>query len=199
MAIKSPEHETDLLAKTAQGDEHAFTTLFHWYSRPLGEFVIKLTHSLDITEEIIQDVFVIIWQRREKLLSISNFSSYLYILCRNHTFLVLKKMASEKAQQASFEADYQMDAWLDTLDNPADHYRGLIEKAVDRLPFQQKTVFMLSRYERLKTEEIAKKLQLSPDTVKKHLQLANKTLRNQLGDHINPALFMLLTTSLLLG
>lgn len=199
MAVKPSESEADWLAGTARGDERAFAALFRWYSRPLGAFVLKLTQSQELTEEIVQDTFITIWQRRETILQIENFSGYVYILCRNRTFAVLKKLAAERVAIAGYEMQRQEEEWLDSLDNPADHYRALIGEAVERLPAQQRKVFTMSRYERLKNEEIARRLNLSADTVKKHLQLAIKAIRNDLDGHVNSGIVLLLTTPLFTG
>lgn len=91
MAISPLTNERNILEQISQGNERAFTKLFFWYARPVAAFVQKLTGTSDLTEEIIQDVFVIIWQRRQTLQQIEHFHNYLFILCRNHTFAVLKK------------------------------------------------------------------------------------------------------------
>ena len=195
MAIKPLPNEHVLLAKIAGGDQRAFKELFEWYARPLGEFVLKLTHSNLITEEIVQDAFVKIWLRRETLTAIENFSSYLYILCRNHTFAVLKKMATEKANHLLVEEHILDELETDEYDNPAEEYRQLIDDAVTRLPAQQQKAYMLSRYQRMKHEEIAKELGLSPETVKKHIQLAVQFIRKELSTPGNTSIIIVLTST----
>ncbi|WP_431294425.1 RNA polymerase sigma factor [Pedobacter sp. P26] len=96
MAITPHHDERDLLAKIAVGDELAFAELFRWYYEGLGEAVLRLTESIILTEEIVQDAFVTIWLRKEKLADIQNLSSYLFILCQNQAFTVLKRLAKEK-------------------------------------------------------------------------------------------------------
>ncbi|WP_316839339.1 sigma-70 family RNA polymerase sigma factor [Pedobacter gandavensis] len=198
MAVTPLENEKYILAKVAEGDERAFAELFHWYSKPLAEFVFKLTASLDQTEEIIQDSFVKIWLRRETLTEITNFSGYLYILCRNETFLVLKKIAAKSVSHAAFEKEILHDLELEESENPIDDYRKLLELAVDKLPEQQQKVYKMSRYDRLKHDEIAKALQLSPETVKKHIQLAVQFIRKDLNGRVDLSIILVLTTAVIL-
>jgi RNA polymerase sigma-70 factor (family 1) len=196
MAVKPHLHEKELLAKIARGDERAFTILFQWYYSPLGEFVLKLTESLEITQEIIQDSFVKIWLRKETLPGIDNFSAYLYILCRNHAFAVLKKMAVEKRSKQSIEQYLANEMAEADYDNPADHYRSLIEDAVAKLPAQQQRVYRLSRYDRLKHDAIARELNISAETVKKHIQLAVKFIQDDVNTRMGLGLVIVLTTPL---
>ncbi|WP_316818136.1 RNA polymerase sigma-70 factor [Pedobacter nyackensis] len=198
MAVKPLENEDYVLKKIAEGDERSFAELFHWYSKPLAEFVYKLTDSMDLTEEIIQDSFIKIWLRRETLTDIKNFSGYLYILCRNETLLVLKKIAAKHVSHAAFEKEVINELELEELANPADEYRKLIEIAVNKLPEQQQKVYKMSRYERLKHEEIAKALNLSPETVKKHIQLAVQFIRKDVSGGADLSIILILTSTVIL-
>lgn len=199
MAVKSLEDEDYILRKVAVGDERSFAKLFHWYSKPLAEFVFKLTNSIELTEEIIQDSFIKIWLRKETLTDIKSFSGYLYILCRNETFLVLKKIAAKHVSYAKFEREILGQMELEELDNPADEYRKIIQMAVDKLPEQQQKVYKMSRYERLKHEEIAKVLNLSPETVKKHIQLAVQFIRKEASGGVDLSVVLVLTSTIIMN
>ncbi len=193
MAVRPLENETYILTKVAEGDEKAFAILFRWYSKPLAEFVFKITNSIDDTEEIIQDSFIKIWLRRDTLNSINNFSGYLYILCRNAALLSLKKLATKTVAHAAFEKDILNELELEDLDNPIDEYRNLIQLAVEKLPGQQQKIYKMSRYERLKHDEIAKTLNLSPETVKKHIQLAVQFIKKDVSGRIDLGVVLVLT------
>ncbi len=198
MVTKPLNNERELLAQIAAGDERAFTQVFHWYVKPLGHIVLKLTESLEVTEEIIQDSFIKIWNRRETLPSIDNFGAYLYVLCRNHAFLVMKKMASEEVSMATVEQNIKLESEAMSYDNPAEHYRTLIDAAVERLPAQQQKVYKLSRYDRLKYEEIGRKLNISSETVKKHIQAAIKSIQQDVKGQMSIIAFLVLTTPIVL-
>lgn len=197
MAVRPLDDEKYILKKIAEGDERSFAELFHWYAKPLAEFVHKLTDSLELTEEIIQDSFIKVWLRRETLPAIDNFSSYLFIMCRNETFLVLKKLAARTVSHAAFEKEALNELELDELENPADEFRKRIELAVDKLPEQQRKVYKMSRYDRLKHDEIARLLELSPETVKKHIQLAVQFIRKDVNGGMDLSIILILTSTII--
>ena len=89
MAVTPLDNEAHVLKKIAHGDERSFAELFHWYSKPLAEFVFKLTDSVEVREEIIQ-----------------NFSGYLYILCRNVVYS--KRCQWPDGRQYHFGADQRL-------------------------------------------------------------------------------------------
>jgi RNA polymerase sigma-70 factor (family 1) len=196
MAIKPLINEAEVLAKIAGGDEHAFTKLFNWYYQPLGQCILKLTESLELTQEIIQDSFVKIWLRKETISNIENFNGYLFILCRNQAFTTLKRLAMEKKLQPLVEQQLKWESELADLENPSEHYRELIQHAVAKLPAQQQKIYELSRYERLKYDEIAEKLGLSSETVKTQVYNAVKFIRKELSAQIAPGIIVVLTSFL---
>lgn len=196
MAIISPPNENELLHRLATGDQRAFTELFDAYYKPLGEYVFKLTESLPVTEEIVQDVFIKIWIKRETVSSLKSFKNYLFILCRNQTFDALRKKAKQHLFQQKLEQFFKDESELDGLENPVEEYREWIEQSVAKLPPQQQKVYVLSRYERLKHEEIAVKLQLSTETVKKHIQYATRFIQNDLRSRLDATILFVLMSNL---
>lgn len=194
MAVNPHPNESELLLKIADGNESSFTTLFYHYYKPLGRFVFNMTHSLQLTEEIVQDAFVKIWLRRENLSAINSFGNYIFVLCRNETFAQLKKLASEKNAITKSENYQAIEAEHDQLENPTEAYRTMIEEAVAKLPPQQKKVYQLSRHDRLKYAEIADQLGLSEVTVKKHIQLAVQFIQQDVKARMSLGLFLVFTT-----
>lgn len=196
MAITPHHAERDLLAKVATGDELAFAELFKWYYHGLGEAILRLTESITLTEEIVQDAFVAIWLRREKLVGIDNFSGYLFILCQNQAFTALKKLAKEKKLQPILEQNLQWEADFQALKNPSEHFRVMIGEVVQKLPLQQQRIYLLSRQDKLKYEEIATLLNISPETVKTQIYNSVKFIRKHLEIKIGPIIIMVLTSAL---
>ena len=196
MAIKPLFNENELLKKIAQGDQRAFTILFQWYGRPLGEFVLKLTGSQQATQEIVQDAFIKIWLRRKTIFEIQHFSNYLFIICRNQAFAVLKKMAADRVSPAEPQMLEAMQ--ISEPEQGSDYYQSMIDAAVAKLPAQQQKVYRLSRYERLKHEEIARQLGISAETVKKHIQLAVRFIQKDIGTRSNFGIILVLTAPLIL-
>ena len=197
MGLTPVKNEAELLALVAKGDERAFTELFDAYYRQLGEYVYKLTESIEVTEEIVQDVFIKIWLKRETLPGLDNFSYYLFILSKNQTLNHLRKKANDKVRQLEWLKQFEEEAYMPDDTPVIEEYRSLIDDAIEKLPPQQKKVYKMSREERLKHEEIAKILDISPETVKKHIKLALRFIKNELSSQNDAVIVLVLSTPLI--
>jgi RNA polymerase sigma-70 factor (family 1) len=173
--------EKVLLQQIANGDEKAFAVLVErkWnniYSQALT--YIKSTHY---AQDIVQEVFLKIWQKRTELPKVDRFDSYLFIIARNHIISELrKKMNSTQGLDSLDFVEENFDP-ANTLSQKNLH--ALIAKAIELLPQQQKTAYLLSRDEGLSHEEIARQMQLSKETAKKHICRALNFLRTYLRTH----------------
>jgi len=170
-------NEKKLLELIAEGDEFAFAKLFAYYRNRIFSIAFKLTKSNIIAEEIVQDVFLKIWLKRANLDDIQNFSSYLFIVTRNNAYKVLKGIARNYKVILLTDED-QSFATNDTTDVIMEKEYGLLlQKAIDRLPNQQKQVYYLIKDQGLKRDEVAHQLNIQPETVKFHLAQAMKNIR----------------------
>lgn len=165
--------DDELLLKVSAGNEQAFRTLFAIYHQQLGAFIYRLTHSMELAEEIVQDVFLKIWLNRETIDGVQNFKAYLFIVSRNHALNCLRKIAREHAQKVQMEQQLSEELERQHEHNP---YYSILDEAIDNLPPQQQKVYLLSRHQRLKYSEIAEELNLSHETVKKYLQIATSSI-----------------------
>ncbi|MEO8762894.1 MAG: RNA polymerase sigma-70 factor [Ginsengibacter sp.] len=182
-----------LLLRVSEGDETAFRNLFKTYYNQLGGFIMRITGSEQLTQEIVQDVFLKIWIKRSSLAEIDHFKAYLFVVARNHTFNCLKQIAREKCRN---------EIWADTVLRQASNNVDetfltdagkLIDEATELLPPRQRKVYILSRREGMKHAEIARELNISLETVKKHMVLALGFLKSYLRTHIG--FFILLTVN----
>lgn len=167
--------EKDLFYKVADGDEKAFEELFYAHHNKLGSYVYGWTKSLQLAEEIVQDVFLKIWLNREVLSKVENFDNYLYILSRNYTFNALRKIASEQLKRNEWAKHFEDDLDFDP-DTASEDYLPLLEKAILNLAPQQQKVFILKRRQGLKYDEIASQLNIAPETARKHLAAAQRNI-----------------------
>ncbi|MEO8961155.1 MAG: sigma-70 family RNA polymerase sigma factor [Ginsengibacter sp.] len=183
MPAKIILNEQLLLSKISEGDEKAFEISFKLIYTHLNDFVFRITESKQVTQEIVQDVYLKIWTNRSTLKDINSVKSYLTVIARNHTFNYLKKIASEKKKEKN---------WVDMVINEASHsiseesndtnFRDFLDSAVELLPVQQKKVYILAFRNGLKQKQIAFELGISHETVKKHMLLAKRFLKKQLGN-----------------
>ena len=177
MFKNAPYCEESLLALIAHGDEVAFTKLFALYRDGIYSIAFKITHSTTASEEIVQDVFLKIWLRKDRLIEIQNFSAYLLMVTRNTVYKSLKRIAKNYEVTILTEKDHLV-ADSDSADLLMEkEYNLLLQKAIQRLPNQQKEVYQYIREKGLKREEAASLLHLSPETVKFHLAQAMKNIR----------------------
>ncbi|NSL90895.1 RNA polymerase sigma factor [Chitinophaga solisilvae] len=167
--MKSIDNEPVLIKQVAGGSQQAFAQLFHGYVNQAGKIIHTITGSREQTEEIIQDVFVKLWKDREKLTQIRQFNAYLFILLRNQTLNHLTRIVTErKKQQEYFKQALEQE-------NGYDERLDILDKAIDALPVQQRTVFLL-RAQGYRNPEIALRMNLSTDSVKKYNQLALRSI-----------------------
>ncbi len=179
-----------LLLQVAEGDEYAFAQLFKAYHHLLGDYILRITESEQLTQEIVQDVFVKIWINRHSLHTIDCFKAYLMVVARNHAFNCLKQIAREENRQKEWANSVLHLALNNTDETPLPDPSQLIDEAVELLPPRQKNVYLLSRKEGISQEAIAKRLNISHETVKKHMVLALRFLKNHL--RANLRFFLLL-------
>jgi RNA polymerase sigma-70 factor (family 1) len=175
LALKPIHNEAALLLAVEKGNPKAFEEVFMAYHNQLASYVMLLTESRELTEEIIQDVFVKIWNGREKLPEIESFTSYLFILTRNYTLNALRKKVSEREKKSIYDKAKLHEADINLSNQEEPSFHELIDKAAVQLPPQQKKVFSM-RMQGFKNQQIASEMQISPASVKKYQQWALKSV-----------------------
>ncbi len=172
--------ENELLERASSGNEEAFVTLFHAYKNKLYGYLFRLTNSNEITEDLIQDIFLKLWKDKSELSSIVQFDSYLFRMAKNQAINAFKSIARETLLYAEYIQTQNIE--INTTDNTVqfNETQRILNQIVETLPPQQKLVFQLSREKQLKHDEIAQLLNLSPNTVKNHLIQALNTIKSQL-------------------
>ncbi|HEY8955197.1 RNA polymerase sigma-70 factor [Chitinophaga sp.] len=176
--------EKKLLLRAAAGHEGAFTQLFFLYRHKLYSFLLRLTESPEMTEDVIQDVFLKLWKDRENLANIEQFGGYIYRMAQHHALNAFRRMAKESLVMAELTRTTEA-ASADAGDQlNIREVREKLQYALDHLPPKQKLVYTLSREQGLKHEEIARQLNISPSTVNNHMIAALRSIRQQLGPHL---------------
>ena len=165
--------ESELLIAVASGNEDAFRQLFFRYHQELGTHVFRVANSIELAEEIVQDVFLKIWMNRDDLTDIKNFKAYLFVISKNHTLNCLRKLARERMYKLDWDDRFEN---IPSLEANTNIYHNLLDEAINQLPPQQQKVYLLSRHGRLKYAEVATELDISRETVKKYLQIATASI-----------------------
>jgi RNA polymerase sigma-70 factor (ECF subfamily) len=192
------QEEKELLHRIAKGDEVAFAELFYSYKDKLYSFLLPMTGA-EAAEDLLQEVFLKLWTRREDLRTVDNIGSYIFRMAKN-------KALSDLKRSLHYETILSEEARKEER-NPVDtseilkqrNLKQQIHNAVESLPPQQKKVYLLSREEGLMLEEIATQLGISLSTVKNHLVQAMRNLRDKLGsEHPKLGLALILAIAELL-
>lgn len=183
MAALTQCDRSKIFQKIIRGDQASFKLLYTEYFDLLASETYFILKDRALTEEVVHDVFCKIWRDRDKLDNIVNFEGYLRILSRNAALNVLKSDLRRRATEHRY-CQNEIDLFVDSsdVDFQQAHYR-LLDLAIEKLPPQQKKVYQLSRFERMKYLEIATQLNLSKETVKSYLALATETIKEYLTYH----------------
>lgn len=169
-------NEKDLLLKTAEGDEAAFKTLYTHYRKKIYALGLLITKSEVPAQELVQDVFLKVWEKRDQLREIDYFNAWLRTIARNTAINYLRIKAMEKLSLARFDI---IDNNICFTENDAAdrEYTLLLQAAVKQLPLQQQKVYILHRQQGLNHEAIAKQLHISELTSRKYMKLALRSIR----------------------
>lgn len=177
MAVDRLLNEREILLEIADGSQAAFAHLFRHYHSYVFAFAKKITHSDELAGEIVQDIFLKLWLKRETLGAIENFGAYLNRTVRNTSFNVLRQMAHHAKMNFSLslgqtELEESTEKELDYRET-----KRLLSDALDTLSAQQRTVYRLCHQEGLKYAEAAEKMSISPQTVHEYMKLALQKIR----------------------
>ena len=163
-----------------QGDVKAFDDLFNKYSPRLCNFSVKYLKSAEEAEEVVQEVFLYIWDKREGLKPDNSFNAYIFTIAYN----IIKKYFIKKSRDNAYKDDliYTLLQQENNLDQTID-YKFLLEKVeliINSLPNRRKEIFIKRKYDGLSVKQIADELSISPNTVENQLASAQKQILNEL-------------------
>jgi len=172
--------DTEIIGRIRKGDIGQFESLFRSSYISLVRYAKILIKDQDTAEEIVQDLFVRLWQDKEKIIIKSSLNGYLFRSVHNRClhYIEHNKVVERHIEEVS-------NSKSESPENPSDilHYKELqakIARILDRLPERCGKIFYMSRFEGLKYIEIAKKLSVSVKTVESNMGRALKEFRKEL-------------------
>lgn len=169
----------DLTGRLRSGDDTAFDAIFRTSYAPLVRFVDSLVRSRAIAEEIVQDVMLELWRRRESLAADTSLQAYLFQSARNRSLNHIRHENVAQRGEPSIAGELATPAIASTL-LIEDEIDAAVKIAVGSLPTRCREVFDLSRTHGLKYSEIATTLGISVKTVEAQMSKALRILREQL-------------------
>ena len=181
--------DPELLQKIRQGNEESFAKAFDHFYPSLCYYANKFIHDLDESRSLVQQVFVDLWIKRNKLIIHQSLKSYLFKSVQNsaldylkHKLVETKYLTENQPEVASFDHDLIEEAELNAQ----------INAAIGELPEKCREIFLLCRFEELQYTQIAQQLGISVKTVEMQMGIAMKKLRRKLSvdQHIQVLIYL---------
>ena len=198
--IKSIEKET--LEQLKKGDPKAFELVFRLWYEPLVNFADEYISDIESSRNIVQNIFMRLWEKHSLVDPDSNLKSYMYMATRNsclshfrhlrvETAFFEKSRKNSENLQLNYEALHELD--IEQID--LTKLEKLIQETIDSLPERCREVFIMSRYDELKNKEIAEKLNISVKAVEANITRAIAKLRENTHEYIPELVLFLIFNS----
>jgi RNA polymerase sigma-70 factor (ECF subfamily) len=179
-----PHSDLALFELMTQGDQEAFTSLYRRHHQGIYNFLLRIVKIPTFAEDLMQDVFVKIWEDCQQIHITASFSSYLYQTARHKAIDALRRIARESVLED--EVRHRLASGLDHLMHTEYEWREyefLLNQAIEALPPQRRRAFELVRQEGKKYEEAAALMGISRNTLKQHISLAVESIRRSFMEH----------------
>lgn len=175
--------DSGLIAGLKRDNHDSFQKLFEHYSVPLYNFAYGYLKSKELTEDLIQEVFLKIWNKRKEIKTNTSFQSYLFTIALN----AVRKYFNKVSQLN----DYKHQVLIELSDNQSDldqsiNYESLLTKLdefICEMPEKRREVFIKKKFEEKSLKEIAEELSITPKTVEYHITEAMKNLKKEFGKY----------------
>ncbi len=181
MAKQLADSDKELIRKLKRGNIEAFNRIFYTYSSKLYHFAYGYLKSKEDAEEMVQEIFSKIWDKRADIKEEYEFRSYLFSIAFNY----IKKHFRSKALINKYTEFATANLPQSEQIQEDVNYASLklrVDQLVNQMPEKRKTVFFKSRFEGKNSKEIAEEMNISPSTVENHLNQALRFLRQHLKD-----------------
>ncbi|MCX2680981.1 RNA polymerase sigma-70 factor [Galbibacter sp. EGI 63066] len=169
-----------VLWQLKKGDPRAFDTLYHTYKGRLYGNLLKMVKSGEIAKELLQEVFVRVWQKRHKIDPEKPVRAYLFRIAGNMAIDFFRKVARDRKLQAELTA--AASAHYTHIEEELYHKDTVeyLDLAIENLPSKRRRIFQLVKLEGKTYEEVGKMLDISTSTVNDHIVKATRTVREYL-------------------
>lgn len=169
--------ERKLLINLGDGKESAFNSLYQLYANKIYSRLLKLTQSEQLADELLQDTFIILWNKRHTINPDLSIKSWLYKVAENEVYQLYRKIARDKKLQ-----EHIVSTFIETYSHTEEgifykESQELLAEAMEQLTPQRKEAFKLCRIEGMSYQEAATKMGVSVSTVSNHLVQATNLVR----------------------
>ena len=179
MTNKKSDIDAELISRLKEDDHDSFRRLFDRYSQPLFRFSFSYLKSKEAAEDVVQEVFIKIWNHRDEIKNDTSFQSYLFTIALNAVRKYFNKLSRQNELKHNILFDFSENK--SRFDDKPD-YQSLLDKLdelVARMPEKRREVFIKKKIENKSLKEIAEECSITPKTVEYHITEAMKFLRTE--------------------
>ncbi len=177
MNIYNNYSEEKLLHLLTEGDANALSSLYYLHVKQLKFFVLRTAKSAALTEDVVHDTFIKVWENRDKINVAQPFKPYLYTIARRHLLNLLKRAQHELSILEEMKKNVQLEACTTELLMDYTESSSIFSEAINSLPQQRKEVFIRCRIQGLTYKQAATELGISESTVNQQMVKALKSIR----------------------
>lgn len=170
-------------------EKKTFESLFNLYYSGLIVYANRFTNQIEISEDIVHDVFITLWEKKSSLL-MESAKAYLFSSVRNRCLNHLEQLKVRNKYQEQILQKGDITGLLTWEYYVESELQEHIEKAIRQLPPQCQKIFIMNRFNDKSITQIAEELEISPRTVEKHIEIALKKLRQELADYLPAGLLL---------
>ena len=168
-----------IFKKIKEGNIEAFETLFRSYYDPLCRYAYQFVKNLETAEEIVQDMFYVLWKERQNLQIFTSVNGYLYRSVKNKSLQYIEKVKVRDDYRNNYSENSDIDTFTPQEELEYKELEQQIQEALYRLPERRQKIFRMNRMEGKKYNEIARELNISVKTVEAEISKVLRELRNK--------------------
>lgn len=184
---RTNSHDYELLQQLIEGDAEAFREIYELYQDKIFAFAFKLTKQRDVANDMVQEIFIKLWEKRDQVKVELNFGAYLKKMAQNHVFNYLKKASLDRRVQETIKQRLEELQHRNADDLVEKEIQKAYTEAIDTLSPQKKLIYNLSRTGDLSYDEIATQLGISKNTVRNQMVDAIRLIRQYVSSHTDLA------------
>jgi len=189
--------EKAVLSQLRDGSYEAFEYIYHRYKLRLAASMLRLLKSTDLVDDLLQELFVRLWEHRESINPEQPIKAYLFRIAENLVYDTFRRLSKDRRlQDQLFHAMEEIGADIEKQFFMQED-RQAIEAVIAMLPPKRRQVFMLCKLESKSYEEVSSLLNISLSTVNDHIYKANQFLKQHLADHMVSLFSIVIQTALL--
>ncbi len=180
MIVLEEVRQKKLIRLLNHGNEPAFNELYRTYIKPVYKRILFIVKEEEIAEELSQDLFIKVWQKRKEIDPEKSFKSFLYTIAHNLVYDYLRKVARDKQLLNRLMAN-AVDYYMHTEETfQAKETQKVLTEAIEKLPPQGKQVFTLCKLEGKSYEEVSRLMGITVATVNSHMVKSSRFVREYL-------------------